>query len=229
MQNKIKVLDNKVRSSIISSLMSGSKNFSYLLDKASLRDKGQFNYHLKLLVKEDLVIKNKDQYILTQEGELLGTYLKHVKMEEVNPITVVCSVVRDSDGRALILKRSKHPEKEKWNLPGGRLIFGETIKECAQREVFEETGLKLKSKKILGLFPSRIYRNNSLSIHVMVIPVLMSTLKDDQRVVLNEEHKEYSFVNMNEVENYDMVHNNLEILRNLKKRNFVFKESDHGL
>ncbi len=51
---------------------------------------------------------------------------------------------------ALLLVRHQKPDRDPyWVLPGGRLEPGETIPECARREVAEETGLEARFAGIL--------------------------------------------------------------------------------
>ena len=50
------------------------------------------------------------------------------------------AIVVDGE-RVLLIKRGKEPYKGHWSLPGGAQEFGETIEECAARELEEETGL----------------------------------------------------------------------------------------
>jgi 8-oxo-dGTP diphosphatase len=58
------------------------------------------------------------------------------------PAVCVAVVVRDHEGRVLLLRRSAtRTWPGTWCLPGGRLEPGETLEECCRRELFEETGL----------------------------------------------------------------------------------------
>jgi len=55
------------------------------------------------------------------------------------PNAASVALVRKTD--LLLIQRARAPMEGLWTLPGGRLEPGETIEQCAQREVREELGL----------------------------------------------------------------------------------------
>lgn len=55
----------------------------------------------------------------------------------------VAVLVTDSHHRLLLGRRGKEPNYGKWVVPGGGVEFGETLVECAVREIKEETGLEI--------------------------------------------------------------------------------------
>jgi 8-oxo-dGTP pyrophosphatase MutT (NUDIX family) len=61
----------------------------------------------------------------------------------------VMVLVKDSEGRILLEQRS---DCKLWGFPGGRIDAGETIEQSAAREVFEETGLKVRIVRLLGIY-----------------------------------------------------------------------------
>jgi 8-oxo-dGTP pyrophosphatase MutT (NUDIX family) len=48
-------------------------------------------------------------------------------------------LVRDRAGRVLLMQRS---DNGYWSMPGGAMELGESVADCAIREVWEETGLR---------------------------------------------------------------------------------------
>jgi ADP-ribose pyrophosphatase YjhB (NUDIX family) len=55
----------------------------------------------------------------------------------------------DSDGKILLLRRR---DNEKWTMPGGTLDFGESLTDCAIREVREETGFNIRITGLIGTY-----------------------------------------------------------------------------
>jgi len=56
----------------------------------------------------------------------------------------VGAVVFDDEGRILLIKRGREPQKGLWAVPGGKVEYGEEMRAAARREVAEETGLEVE-------------------------------------------------------------------------------------
>jgi phosphatase NudJ len=64
---------------------------------------------------------------------------------------IVVGALIVSKGKILLLKENHLPDRGKWNIPAGKLDYGENPIDAVKREVFEEAGLKFTPKAILGL------------------------------------------------------------------------------
>ena len=65
-------------------------------------------------------------------------------------IPCVGAVIKDERGRLLLIKRGHDPGAGLWSLPGGRVEPGETDTEALVREMREETGLEVRTGRLLG-------------------------------------------------------------------------------
>ena len=65
---------------------------------------------------------------------------------------IVATALIERDNHILIIKRAVQVGYGLWSLPGGYVDRGEIVENAAAREVLEETGLKVKTDKLLGLF-----------------------------------------------------------------------------
>jgi len=81
-----------------------------------------------------------------------------------NPLPVVVCVAKKKDGKILITKRNQKPGLNKWALPGGFIELGETPEAACLRELEEETGIKGRIKKLVGVYSQRTKLYGSLLI-----------------------------------------------------------------
>jgi NAD+ diphosphatase len=72
----------------------------------------------------------------------------------MNPAAAVAGVIRDEQGRVVVLVRGEEPGKGRWDLPGGFVDPGETAEDALQREVREEIGLEVTALRYLGSWPN---------------------------------------------------------------------------
>lgn len=106
-----------------------------------------------------------------------------LKIRETIPLASVdLPVVHE--GRLLLMRRLNEPGKGVWFLPGGRIRYGEAIRETVLRELEEKTGLT----------PTRVEAKGSMS-HLWPDTHYVTTFfridVEDDDVRINYEHGEY--------------------------------------
>lgn len=57
------------------------------------------------------------------------------------------SVALVKEGKVLLIKRAFAPYQNLWTFPGGRMDPGETVEQCAIREVQEELGVTIRNPR----------------------------------------------------------------------------------
>ncbi len=67
----------------------------------------------------------------------------------MKPEVAVGAVARRGD-ELLLVRRGRAPAAGEWSLPGGRVLFAETLDAAVVREVAEETGLEVVVNRFLG-------------------------------------------------------------------------------
>lgn len=87
-----------------------------------------------------------------------------------------------ADGRVALIKRAKAPLLGEWSIPGGMLELGETLRQGAEREAVEETGLVVRATELLGVF-ERIVPDagQRTSYHYVLVDFLCEILSGEMR------------------------------------------------
>jgi ADP-ribose pyrophosphatase len=63
------------------------------------------------------------------------------------------------DDRVLLVRRGKAPARGLWAIPGGSVRLGESLRQAAEREILEETGLTIRAGDPMLTFES-IHRDD---------------------------------------------------------------------
>jgi 8-oxo-dGTP diphosphatase len=82
------------------------------------------------------------------------------------PLLATDCVIRDVEGRIVLIRRKNDPFKGGYALPGGFVDVGETVEAACRREVLEETGLSVGTLRLVGVYsdPRRDPRGHSVSV-----------------------------------------------------------------
>ena len=88
------------------------------------------------------------------------------------PVPAVGAVVVH-DGAVLLVRRGRAPSRGVWAVPGGRIELGETLAEAAEREVREETGIRIRAGEPVWSFDSVVRdAEGRVAFHYVIVDLL---------------------------------------------------------
>jgi ADP-ribose pyrophosphatase YjhB (NUDIX family)/predicted transcriptional regulator len=119
------------------------------LQKTTNLSSDHFTFHLKKLIEEGYIEKTDKVYRLTHKGKeyanRMDTDEKEIERQPKISIAITLERTNDKGKREyLFQQRKKNPYFDFWGRAGGKIRWGETIIEAANRELLEETGLVAK-------------------------------------------------------------------------------------
>ncbi len=96
-----------------------------------------------------------------------------------HPVVGVGAILVD-DGRVALVKRGQAPLLGEWSIPGGMLELGETLRQGAEREALEETGLVVRATELLGVFDRVVLDDEKhCQYHYVLIDFLCERISGD--------------------------------------------------
>jgi 8-oxo-dGTP diphosphatase len=115
------------------------------------------------------------------------------------PLGVAGKAIIRKDGRILLLRRSEASSHDPglWELPGGKIDYGEVLVEGLKREVAEETGLDVAVGRPFTTW--HFYKDP-----FWVTGVTFVCENVDREVALSDEHSEYVWIDAREHAGYSL-------------------------
>jgi 8-oxo-dGTP diphosphatase len=126
------------------------------------------------------------------------------------------AVIVIKNGKILLGKRKNSHGDGTWAFPGGHLEFSESIKDCARREIFEETGIQIKNLRY-GPYTNDIFEKEGK--HYVTLVVLADYASGAPTVKEPDKCEEWQWHDWPpEIEPYFLP------IKNLLKQNFKLPE-----
>ena len=92
-------------------------------------------------------------------------------------VVAAAAVVVGTDGRFLLVRRGKEPQRGRWTVPGGSVLPRETVEQAAVRETLEETGARVRVERELGVVRVPGGRDVVYEVHDVAATYLGGTLR----------------------------------------------------
>ncbi|MHA1400648.1 MAG: NUDIX hydrolase [Candidatus Heimdallarchaeaceae archaeon] len=100
---------------------------------------------------------------------------------------VVAGIKNETNSKWLLIQRNKGDYQKKWALVGGKMEFGETIKEAIAREIKEETSLDILWRGIRAVINERLIEKETNQQIKQFMIFLCQTTTNNEKIKVTEE------------------------------------------
>lgn len=135
------------------------------LQKITGMSSDHFNFHLHKLIELKLVEKvSRGTYSLSPRGKeyanKLDTDNNTVERQPKTAVILAVERIKGDKKEYLFQERLKQPYFGFWGFATGKIRWGETIIQTAERELMEETGL-MANHRIAGVYHEMVYQQET--------------------------------------------------------------------
>ena len=132
----------------------------------------------------------------------------------MDTIKVVTAGIIVSEGKILLTRRGKNESVPgKWEFPGGKVEPGETVKQCLERELFEELHIATQSGETLG---ESVYKYDHGEFRLIAISSRI--ISGDIKLSV---HDKYEWVELHDLLSFDLAPADLPLAKLIMEKHHV--------
>lgn len=197
---------------IISLFLTDKKLKFNQIEKLLKTRSNKLDYHIKKLIKKNILEKRGNYYQLSDASEYIIPYISEKKV-----LLPVVLVLIGNDKKAFLYRRTKRPYQGLLGLPGGRILLGESIKDCVRRIMKEKHNINAIFERVNSVSIEHLRKKNKM-INSFLLIFITARTKDRMDFTYLEKNKKEIIKS-----DYDLIKKDKNKTVNIKIINSVVK------